>query len=92
MRESLSVLLRPALDGAVDTDTLRDAVCLYVAFARERGDRAERVMVDLKQQIRAAAGMSRDVTTPEQSLTERVIHWCIEGYYGPWNAADRDRT
>ena len=92
LRESLSALLRLALRSTRKADTLRDAVSRYVASARERGDRVERVIVDLKREIHAAAGVGRYVTKEEQALTECVVRWCIEGYYGPPARRDHDRT
>ena len=80
-QESLSRLLRPAVHGEVETERLRDAVHDYVNDARERGEPVERVIVDLKQEIRAAAGIGLYVSRETRAVMESVVRWCIEGYY-----------
>ena len=92
LHEALSALLHPALRGAPDTTMLRDEVCQYVELARERGDRVERVIVTLKEEIRAAARVGHYVSRAEQTLTERVVRWCIEEYYTPPAATDHERS
>ena len=82
-QHALPALLRAALDGADDIRPLRDAVCRYVDTARERGDRVEHVIIDLKMEMRAAGAVDRYATSQERALAEGVIRWCIERFYGP---------
>jgi hypothetical protein len=47
-----------------------------------RGEPVERVIIDLKQEMRGAGVVDRYVRPGERALAESVIRWCIERYYG----------
>ena len=79
-RETLAANLRTAMRA--EAASLRDAVCEYVDAARQRGEPVERVIIDLKQEMRAAGVVDRYVKPNERALAESVIRWCIERYYG----------
>ena len=82
-RETLAQNLRTALRASgAGAAALRDAVCEYVDAARQRGEPVERVIIDLKQEMRAAGVVDRYVKPNERALAESVIRWCIERYYG----------
>ena len=49
--------------------------------------RVERVIIDLKQELRAAGVVDRYARPEEHAVAESVIRWCIERYYG---SAPRD--
>jgi hypothetical protein len=86
-RDELSTLLRAAFRGGlVDTEPLREAVCVYVDGARERGEPVERVIVDLKRMMELSGAWRRSASRAEEALAEGIIRWCIERYYRP--AAD----
>jgi hypothetical protein len=80
--------LGAALRGNVSTEALRDAVCRYVDAARERGERVERVIISLKQEMRAAGVVDNYAAPKERALAEMVIRWCIERCYGRPARAD----
>jgi hypothetical protein len=84
--DKLTTNLRGALrrDGAAEA--LRDAVCEYVDAARLRGDPVERVIIDLKQEMRTAGAVDRYAHPKERELAESVIRWCIQRYYGSTRA------
>ena len=88
--ETLSALLRSAFRDAGDVAKLRDAVCRYVDAARARGEPVERVIVDLKQEMRAAGAIKDYAAKEERALAEGVIRWCIERYYGAASARTDD--
>lgn len=48
----------------------------------QRGEPVERVIIDLKQEMRAAGVVNLYVRPEERALAEAVIRWCIERYYG----------
>jgi len=82
-REILAANLRTAMRASgAEAASLRDAVCEYVDAARQRGEPVERVIIDLKQEMRAAGVVDRYVKPNERALAESVIRWCIERYYG----------
>ena len=85
-REVLAANLRTAMRA--EAASLRDAVCEYVDAARQRGEPVERVIIDLKQEMRAAGVVDRYVKPNERALAESVIRWCIERYYGTVPRAD----
>jgi hypothetical protein len=60
---------------SVDEAALRDAVCEYVAAAKQVGMRPEEVIVA----IRAAADASRPGVNPV--VMQRVVEWCLEKYF-----------
>ena len=55
---------------------------------RARGEPVERVIIDLKQEMRAAGAIDRYARPEERALAESVIRWCIERYYGAAERAD----
>mgnify|MGYP007010099049 CR=1 FL=1 len=67
-------------------EVLREAVCDYVDAARQRGDPVERIIIDLKQELRAAGAIDRYAHPKERELAESVIRWCIQRYYGSTRA------
>jgi len=82
-REILAANLRTAMRASgAEAASLRDAVCEYVDAARQRGEPVERVIIDLKQEMRAAGVVDRYVKPNERALAESVIRWCVERYYG----------
>lgn len=81
-RDSLSTRLQALLRGGVQSDALREAVNGYVDEARRRGEPVERVIIDLKQEMRAAGVVDVYVRPGERALAEPVIRWCIDRYYG----------
>jgi hypothetical protein len=82
-REPLAAALRAAFrEHGADIALLREAVCDHVDAARARGDPVERVIIDLKEEMRAAGVVDRYVRAEERALAESVIRWCIERYYG----------
>jgi len=80
--DKLTVNLRAALRREAGAEALRDAVCDYVDAARQRADPVERVIIDLKQEMRAAGAIDRYAHPKERELAESVIRWCIQRYYG----------
>jgi hypothetical protein len=82
-QEALSASLRSSLRSRADAAALRDAVCAYVDAARQRGEAVEHVIIELKQEMRAAGVVDRYANKDERMLAESVIRWCIERYYGP---------
>ena len=80
--DKLTANLRGELRREAGPKTLRDAVCEYVDAARQRGDPVERVIIDLKQEMRAAGAIDRYAHPKERELAESVIRWCIQRYYG----------
>ena len=85
--EPFAIALRAAFREPGDVATLRDAVCTYVDAARARGEPVERVIIDVKQGMRAAGVVDRYARPEEHAVAESVIRWCIERYYG---SAPRD--
>ena len=90
-RATLATVLRASRYGA-DTAKLRAAVRQHVDAARGRGDRVERVIIDLKQEMHAAGLFDRHAAIGERSLAESVIRWCIERYYGPASTSNEGST
>ena len=88
-RASLPSRLRAALGAPGDVGTLRDVVCRYVDAARARGEPIERVIIDLKQELRAAGAIDRYASKEERALGEGVVRWCIERYYGAAELPER---
>jgi len=80
--DNLTANLRGALRREAGAETLRDTVCEYVDAARQRGDPVERVIIDLKQEMRAAGAIDRYAHPKERELAESVISWCIQRYFG----------
>jgi hypothetical protein len=80
--EPFAVALRAAFREHGDVAALRDTVCSYVDAARARGEPVERVIIDLKQEMRAAGVVDRYLRPGERAVAESVIRWCIERYYG----------
>jgi hypothetical protein len=80
--DNLTANLRGALRREAGAETLRDTVCEYVDAARQRGDPVERVIIDLKQEMRAAGAIDRYAHPKERELAESVIRWCIQRYFG----------
>jgi len=66
-----------------DVAAVRAVVRAYVDTQRRLGARAERIVVDLEDAMRAA-GVDGDNATPEERrFAGSVIEWGIEQYYGP---------
>src|SRR5690242_3292421 len=82
LREPFSAALHAIVREYGDVAALRDAVCNYVDAARAGGEPVERVIIDLKQEMRAAGAIDRYARPEERALAESVIRWCIERYYG----------
>jgi hypothetical protein len=80
--EPLTGALRAAFRDPGDVAALRDTVCSYVDAARARGEPVERVIIDLKQEMRAAGVVDCYVRPGERAVAESVIRWCIERFYG----------
>ena len=80
--EPFAVALHGAFREPDNVAALRDAVCGYVDGARARDEPVERVIIDLKQEMRAAGLVDRYVRPEERAVAESVIRWCIERYYG----------
>ena len=59
---------------------LRAASRDYARGARQRGDTAARMIVDLKALLSPAVPMTRRVTL-QGDLVSRVVSWCIESFY-----------
>ncbi len=58
---------------------LRTEVCRYAVFARERDTPPERMLVALKDMVRATIDLNdRDA----QELMADVVRWGIDAYYG----------
>jgi hypothetical protein len=68
--------------GSADAASVRDEVCRYVDAARARGERVEHVIIELKQEMRAAGVVDRYARPEERAFAESVIRWCIGRYYG----------
>jgi len=91
-RQILAAALRFALAPGAEAAELRDTVCRYVDAAHARGEPVERVIVDVKEQLRALDAIERYARPNERALAESVIRWCIERYYGAPSQADYTRS
>jgi hypothetical protein len=87
-REPFSGALRAALRDRAEVAALRDAVRSYVDAARAGGAPVERVIIELKEEMRGAGVVDRYMRTEERELAESVIRWCIERYYGSARRGD----
>jgi hypothetical protein len=74
--------LRVALRDKATASTLKEVVCRYVDESPQRGAPVERVIVDLKRQMRLAGAIDRYAKPEERLLAESVIRWCIQRYFG----------
>jgi len=91
-RDHLAALLRaPFRGGTVETEPLREAVCVYVDAARERGEPVERVIIDLKRMMELSGGWRRSTSRKEEAVAEGVIRWCIDRYYERSNRREVER-
>jgi len=88
-REPFSAALRAAFRENGEVAAVRDAVCSYVDAARAGGEPVERVIIDLKQEMRGAGVVDRYLRPEERVLAESVIRWCIERYYGSASRANK---
>jgi hypothetical protein len=68
-------------DGARDDEDLRHAVMDYVRTAKAERRTPEMVIVALKRAITDAAA-ARISYRAANELTDRVVRWFIDGYYG----------
>jgi len=68
-------------EPARDDDDLRHAVLDYVRNAKEERRTPEMVIVSLKRAITDAAA-ARISYRAANDLTDRVVRWFIDGYYG----------
>ena len=68
-------------EPARDEERLRHAVLDYVRAAKEECRKPELVMVTLKRAIVDAAA-ARISYRAANELTDRVVRWFIDGYYG----------
>jgi len=73
---------RVALRDKATAAALEEAVCRNVDESRRRGAPVERVVVDLKRQMRLAGAIDRYAKPEERLLAESVIRWCIQRYFG----------
>ena len=73
----------------IDED-LRHAVLDYVRTAKAERRTPELVIVSLKRAIVDAAAAKISYRAANE-LTDRVVRWFIDGYYGPDGAPDRSR-
>ena len=58
------------------------AAAVGIWRVRRRGAAVERVIVDLKRQMRLAGTIDRYAKPEERLLAESVIRWCIQRYFG----------
>jgi hypothetical protein len=62
---------------------LSDAVSVLVQYLKRRGDPPERVVIEVKQVVRAAYRDAQFPLDPDtRRLVDNVITWAIEAYYG----------
>jgi len=62
---------------------LSDAVSVLVQYLKQRGDPPERVVIEVKQVVRAAYRDAQFPLDPDtRRLVDNVITWAIEAYYG----------
>lgn len=62
---------------------LSDAVSVLVQYLKRRGDPPERVVIEVKQVVRAAYRDAQFPLDPDtRRLVDSVITWAIEAYYG----------
>jgi len=80
-RADLSQLFATSFSEATDDDELRHAVLEYVRTAKAERRKPELVMVSLKRAILDAAA-ARISYRAANELTDRVVRWFIDGYYG----------
>jgi hypothetical protein len=81
-RDDLRQLFARALStSARDEDDLRHAVLDYARSAKAERRTPELVMVALKRAITDAAA-ARISYRAANELTDRVVRWFIDGYYG----------
>jgi hypothetical protein len=88
-RDDLRQLFALSFTEARDDDDLRHAVMDYVRTAKAERRTPEMVIVSLKRAIIDAAA-ARISYRAANELTDRVVRWFIDGYYGTdAPAADR---
>jgi hypothetical protein len=80
-RADLSQLFATSISESTDYDELRHAVLDYVRMAKAERRKPELVMVSLKRAIIDAAA-ARISYRAANELTDRVVRWFIDGYYG----------
>jgi hypothetical protein len=64
----------------IGVDAIRLRVRAYAEHARASGEPVERVIIALKE-IVSRVVPPRDRTSEQRALAERVVSWCIRGYY-----------
>ena len=81
-RDDLRQLFALSFSESVrDDEDLRHAVLDYVRIAKEERRTPEMVIVSLKRAITDAAA-ARISYRAANELTDRVVRWFIDGYYG----------
>jgi hypothetical protein len=80
--EALRVVLARSITNGNHQDDLRDLLCRTAAEAREKGIRAEHLLITLKEiwfsMPALAAGSANDV---DNALLQELISRCIQEYY-----------
>ena len=90
-RALVKTLLAGALPPAQNLVELRDAVCAYVRVAKAHGQLAEQIISDLKRL--ALHAVARESGARQISeLTDGIVRWCIEEYYGEPAAREAQRA
>jgi hypothetical protein len=80
---------RPASRGSSMRAELRTAVVTYVSGLQKAGVQSEQVLVRLKGLIHRA--LPNDLTlTQARFLTEDIVRWSIDAYYGTSDGAPSD--
>jgi hypothetical protein len=69
-----------ARHAPIGVDAIRLRVRAYAEHARARGEPVERVIIALKEMVSGIVP-PRDRTSEQRALAERVVSWCIRGYY-----------
>ena len=61
-------------------DAVRVRVRAYAEHARASGEPVERVIIAIKDLVSRVVP-PRDRTSEQRALADRVVSWCIRGYY-----------
>jgi hypothetical protein len=61
-------------------DAIRQRVRAYAEHARAHGEPVERVIIALKEMVSRIVP-PRDRTSAQRALADRIVSWCIRGYY-----------
>ncbi len=78
VRDLASVITRALTELPVDEQSLRRGVWTFVEVERQAGTPPGRVILTLTELIDA----SPIATAHRQLVTQRVILWCVEAYFG----------